>query len=84
MQCKRIKALQANDTWNLIELPKCKNAIPDRWVYKIKTLDEKSKYKARWLQNAVYTKRDIDGSPAIFGMHISGKNRSTLKALNSS
>ena len=37
MQCKRIKALQANDTWNLIELPKCKNAIPDRWVYKIKT-----------------------------------------------
>ena len=44
---EEIKALHANDTWDLIELPKSRQAIPNKWVYKVKTIDGKPKYKAR-------------------------------------
>ena len=44
---EEIKALHANDNWDLVELPKGRKAIPKKWVYKIKTVDGKPKYKAR-------------------------------------
>ena len=33
---EEIKALHANDTWDLVDLPKDRKAIPNKWVYKIK------------------------------------------------
>ena len=44
---EEIKALHANDTWDLVVLPKGRKAIPNKLVYKIKTVDGKPNYKAR-------------------------------------
>ena len=44
---EEIKALHENNTWEVMELPKGKTAIPNKWVYKVKTLEGKPKYKAR-------------------------------------
>ena len=30
---EEIKALHANDTWDLVDLPKDRKAIPNKWVY---------------------------------------------------
>ena len=46
---EEIKALHQNNTWEFVELPKGKKAIPNKWVYKVKTLEGKPKYKARLL-----------------------------------
>ena len=46
---EEIKILHENNTWVLVELPKGKKAIPNKWVYKVKTLEGKPKYKARLL-----------------------------------
>ena len=46
---EEIKALHQNNTWEFVELPKGKKAIPNNWVYKVKTLEGKPKYKARLL-----------------------------------
>ena len=56
----RIKALHANDTWDLVELPKDRKAIPNKWVYKIKTVDGKPKYKARLVAKGYAQKEGID------------------------
>jgi hypothetical protein len=47
--CAEIKAVIQNDTWNLVDLPPGKRAIPLKWVFKVKH-DAKGnfeKYKAR-------------------------------------
>ena len=46
---EEIQSIQLNDTWKLVDLPKNKQAIGCKWVYKLK-LDDKgnvSRYKAR-------------------------------------
>ena len=55
----RIKILHANDTWDLVELPKGRKAIPNKWVYKIKTVDDKPKYKARLVAKEYAQKRAL-------------------------
>ena len=44
---EEIKALHSNNTWDLVELPKGRKGIPNKWVNKIKIVDEKPNYKAR-------------------------------------
>ena len=55
-----LKALHANDTWDLVELPKDRMAIPNKWVYKTKIVDGKPKYKARTIAKGYAQKQGID------------------------
>ena len=50
MQDERQSLIDTN-TWTLVELPKDKNVIPGKWVYKVKTEAEGclEKYKARYV-----------------------------------
>ncbi|MCO5548301.1 hypothetical protein L7F22_001758 [Adiantum nelumboides] len=57
---EEIKALHAIDTWDLVELPKGRKAIPNKWVYKIKTVDAKPKYKARLVAKGCAQTKAID------------------------
>ena len=57
---EEIKALHANDTWDLVDLPKDRKAIPNKWVYKIKTVDGKPKYKARLVAKGYAQTEGID------------------------
>ena len=57
---EEIKALHANDTWDLVKLLKVKKAIPNKWVYKIKIIDGKPKYKARLVAKGYARKEGID------------------------
>ena len=40
---EEIKALHANDTWDMVELPKGKNVICNWWLKQIKNVDGKPK-----------------------------------------
>ena len=57
---EEIKALHANDTWNLVEFPKGRKSIPKKWVYKIKTVDGKPKYEARFVAKGYTQKKGTD------------------------
>ena len=57
---EEIKALHANDTWDLVELPKDRKAIPNKWVYRIKTVDVKPKYKVRLVAKEYAQKEGVD------------------------
>lgn len=57
---EEMKSLYANDTWDLVPLPKGKKALPNKWVYKIKIVDEKPKYKARLVAKGYAQREGID------------------------
>ena len=46
-----VKALQVNETWNLVRPPTDRDLIAGKWVYKVKLgpSDEVDKYKARYV-----------------------------------
>eukprot|EP00253_Pinus_taeda_P015979 PITA_15979 len=59
---EEIDAIEKNDTWNLVELPKDKNLIGVKWVYK-KNLNEKGeidKFKARLVAKGFSQQLGID------------------------
>lgn len=57
-----INSLRDNETWELVELPKGRKAIPCKWIFKIKTNPDGSidKYKARLVVKGYSQKKDID------------------------
>ena len=54
--------LHKNATWDLVELPLCKQALPCKWVYKLKVTDSESKpkYKARLVAKGFKQQQGID------------------------
>jgi Reverse transcriptase (RNA-dependent DNA polymerase) len=59
---EEIRAIKKNSTWKLVSLPKDKNAIGVKWVYKIKRGANGSIncYKARLVAKGCKQKHDID------------------------
>ena len=50
----------ANIRWELVALPKGRKAIPNKWVYKVKCVDDKPKYKACLVAKGYAQKEGID------------------------
>jgi hypothetical protein len=44
-----MNSIRANETWDLVELPRYRKALPCKWVYRLKLVSDSSipKYKAR-------------------------------------
>ena len=57
---KAVKALNANDTWDLVKLPKGRKGNTNKWVYKIKIMDAKPNYKVRLVAKGYAQNEDID------------------------
>ena len=55
-------SIVANETWDLVELPKGKNALPCKWVYKKKYTaeDPEPKYKARLVAKGFKQQKGVD------------------------
>ena len=59
---EEIEAIEKNDTWDLVDLPKDKNLIGVKWVYKTK-LNEKGEidiFKARLVAKGFSQQPEID------------------------
>ena len=58
---ENMNSLWKNDTYKLIELPKGRKALKNKWVFKLKNDDEKLlKYKARLVVKGLSQKQGID------------------------
>lgn len=57
-----IKALEDNKTWEIIDLPKGKNTIGSKWVYKIKfkANGEVERFKTRLVAKGYNQKEGLD------------------------
>ncbi|MCO5559992.1 hypothetical protein L7F22_013596 [Adiantum nelumboides] len=61
-------SLHNNDTWDLVPLPKGKNALPCKWVFKLKNVpdDDRPKYKARLVAKGFKQEHGIDFDEIFF------------------
>ena len=59
---KDMQSLHENNTYELVELPKRRRALKNKWVYQIKTEGSKSKprYKARLIVKGFGQEKGID------------------------
>lgn len=59
-----INSLKENETWEMVNLPKGRKAIPCKWIYRIKTNPDGSidKYKARLVVKGYSQKKGLDYS----------------------
>ncbi|GJS81343.1 ribonuclease H-like domain-containing protein [Tanacetum coccineum] len=59
---QEMNALLKNDTWEIVELPKDRESIGSKWIYKIKyrSNDEIDRYKARLVAQGFGQKEGID------------------------
>ena len=59
---EKMMALDKNDTWDLVELPKDRKTVGCKWVYKLKRGDDgtKDRYKARLVTKVFSQKAGID------------------------
>ncbi|MCO5552349.1 hypothetical protein L7F22_005860 [Adiantum nelumboides] len=57
-----MKALEKNETWQLVNLPQGKKDLPCKWVYRYKIIahDCQSKYKARLVAKGFKQEKGID------------------------
>ncbi|MCO5590952.1 hypothetical protein L7F22_044928 [Adiantum nelumboides] len=58
----KMDSLHNNDTWDLVPLLKGKNALPCKWVFKLKNVpdDDRPKYKARVVAKGFKQEHGID------------------------
>lgn len=59
---EEIEALHRNKTWELVELPKSRKTIGNKWVYKIKRdcNEQVERYRARLVVKGYAQKEGID------------------------
>ena len=58
---EEMNSLWKNDTYELIELPKGRKTLKNKWMFKLKNDDEKLlRYKARLVVKGFGQKQDID------------------------
>ena len=55
-------SIEKNQTWELVQLPKGKNALSCKWVYKLKVTSDnaKPKYKARLVAKGFKQEKGVD------------------------
>ena len=55
-------SIRANNTWDLVELPKSRRALPCKWVYRLKEPSDSTnpKYKARLVAKGFRREYGID------------------------
>lgn len=61
--CREMDSLHDNRTWELVELPKGKQAVASKWVYKIKdglTSEVEKIYKARLVAKGFTQEKGVD------------------------
>ncbi len=58
----KVKSLEDNHTWDLVDAPKNPKILRGKWIYKLNYgIDGKiSRYKARWVAKSFEQKEDID------------------------
>lgn len=59
---QELEALDNNDTWEIVDLPKGKKVIGNKWVYKVKLRSDESleRYNARLVAKGYNQKHGID------------------------
>ena len=75
-------SIEKNHTWELVQLPKGKNALPCKWVYKLKVTSDnaKPKYKARLVAKGFKQEKGVDFDE-IFSPIVKMKTLCTVLAL---
>ena len=58
----KINSIQHNNTWDLVELPKNRRALPRKWVYRLKETSDSTvpKYKARLVTKGFHQQYGVD------------------------
>jgi transposase InsO family protein len=57
---EELRSIDDNNTWSLVELPKGKNLIGSKWVFKVKESDTNVRYKARLVAQGFTQKFGVD------------------------
>jgi ATP-binding cassette subfamily B (MDR/TAP) protein 1 len=57
-----MNSIRANGTWDLVELPRNRKALPCKWVYRLKQVSDSSdpKYKARIVAKGFRQEHGVD------------------------
>ena len=58
---EEIESMRSNQVWKLVDLPKGRKAIGNKWVLKIKrkTYGDIERYKARFVAKGIHNKKEL-------------------------